>query len=72
MEDGNTRFDTIDNETLKLEGEVEETKDGFDHYFRHAAEIEMDKIPAIATAVTVMVENQNFRHPARDSSTPSN
>ena len=72
--DHNIRFSTIDNDTvtLKLEGEVKEDKDGLDHNFRHADEIEMDTIPTIVPAKTVVAEDQNFRHPASISSTPLN
>ena len=68
----NIRFNTIDNDTFKLEGEVKEDKDGLDHNFRHAAEIQMDTIPTIATEQTVVAEDQNFRHAASISSMPSN
>ena len=74
MGDHNIRFTTIDNDTFKLEGEVKEPedKDGLDHNFRHATEIQMDTIPTIATEKTVVAEDQNFRHAASMSSTPSN
>ena len=74
MGDHNIRFTTIDNDTFKLEGEVKEPedKDGLDQNFRHAAEIQMDTIPTIATEKTVVAEDQNFRHAASMSSTPSN
>ena len=48
MGDHNIRFNTIDNDTLKREGEVKEDNNGLDDNFRHGAEIEMDTITTIA------------------------
>jgi hypothetical protein len=54
--------------------QFKKTQDQIDHSFTHATAVTADRVrtKASAATVTIVVEDQNFRHAAAYSSTTSN